>query len=196
MPNVVIFDLEFTAWPGSMEHRWLRPGEYREVVQIGGVKLDTITIAQTAEFNVLARPRLNPVLSPYFEELTGITNRVLAEEGVDFTDAYRSFVAFADGAPIAAFGRDDLVLADNLRLYGLGDAPPLPSYCNIVPWFIEYGIDPRGHHACDIARLAGAEFVGRRHDALDDARSVALGIATLIARGAANPFLGSSSAGA
>lgn len=190
MSEIVIFDLEFTAWPGSMEHRWLRPGEHREVVQIGAVKLDAATLEETAEFNMLAKPRLNPVLSSYFEELTGVTNRALAEDGVDFADAYRSFVAFADRMPIVAFGRDDLVLIDNLKLYGLNVVPPLPRYRNIVPWLFEHGIDTRGLHACDIAQIAGAKFRGRRHDALDDARSVALGIATLVARGAANPFLG------
>lgn len=189
MSEIVIFDLEFTAWQGSMEHRWLRPGEHREVVQIGAVKVDAATFEETAEFNVLAKPRLNPVLSSYFEELTGVTNRALEAEGIDFGDAYRSFVEFAGGMPIVAFGRDDLVLIDNLRLYGLNAAPPLPCYRNIVPWLVEQGIDPRGLHACDIAQSAGAAFEGRRHDALDDARSVALGIATLIARGAANPFL-------
>lgn len=192
MSEIVIFDLEFTAWQGSMEHRWLRPGEHREVVQIGAVKLDAVTFEETAEFNVLAKPRLNPVLSSYFEKLTGVTNRALEAEGVDFAEAYRSFVDFTEGMPIIAFGRDDLVLIDNLKLYGLRTAPPLPHYCNIVPWLIEQGIDPRGLHACDIAQSAGATFEGRRHDALDDARSVALGIATLIARGAANPFLGTA----
>lgn len=195
MAQVVVFDLEFTAWPGSMEHRWLRPGEYREVVQIGAVKLDTHNLRQTSEFNVLVKPRLNPELSSYFEELTGITNGTLAAEGVDFAPAYRAFVSFTAGWPIAAFGRDDLVLVDNLALYGLKDEPALPPYCNIVPWLIAYGIDPRGLHACDIAHSAGAAFEGRRHDALDDSRSVAAGIAALVARGATNPFLEQSSVG-
>lgn len=188
MSDAVIFDLEFTAWPGSMEHRWLRPGEFREVVQIGAVKVDTARFVQKAEFNALAKPRLNPVLSGYFEELTGVTNAQLAREGADFVDAYRDFVAFADGDPIIAFGRDDLVLIDNLALYGLPVLPPLPAYSNIVPWLVEQGIDPRGLHACDIAQACGASFEGRRHNALDDAKSVARGIAALLARGARNPF--------
>ncbi len=187
MPSVVVFDLEYTAWPGSLEQRWLRPGEYREIVQIGAVKLDTGNFAETAAFAIFAKPRLNPYLSAYFEELTGIDNRTLAAEGVDFAQAYRAFIAFADGAPIVSFGRDDLVLANNLRLYGIADAPPLPAHINIVPWLKVQGIDSRGLHACDVARLAGAAFGGRRHDALDDARSVALGIAALVARGAPHP---------
>jgi inhibitor of KinA sporulation pathway (predicted exonuclease) len=189
MRCTVVFDLEFTAWPGSLEHRWLRPGEFREVVQIGAVKIDAATFAEMDIFNVLVRPRLNPMLSSYLETLTGITNAALADTGVDFAEAYRAFVGFAEGAEIAAFGRDDLVLTNNLRLYGLAGMPPLPPYTNVVPWLAAQGIDTRGLHACDIAEAAGAVFEGRRHDALDDARSVALGIATLVARGAPNPFL-------
>ena len=189
MRSAIVFDLEFTAWPGSMEHRWLRPGEFREVVQIGAVKIDTKTFAEAGAFDVLAKPRLNPVLSPYLENLTGVTNAAVAERGMDFAEAYRAFVRFADGAPLVAFGRDDLVLTDNLSLYGLQNEPPLPAYINIVPWLVDAGIDTRALHACDIAEAAGATFEGRRHDALADARSVALGIKTLVARGRPNPLL-------
>jgi inhibitor of KinA sporulation pathway (predicted exonuclease) len=189
MPSAVIFDLEFTAWQGSMEHRWLRPGEFREVVQIGAVRVDSESFVELAPFDAIVRPRLNPVLSDYLVELTGVTNAALAERGMDFADAFGRFVAFANGDCIAAFGRDDLVLEDNIRLYGLKGMPALPPYANIAPWLFDQGIDPRGRHACDVAQAAGAEFTGRRHDALDDARSVALGIKTLVARGASNPLL-------
>jgi len=189
MRCAVVFDLEFTAWPGSMDHRWLRPGEFREVVQIGAVKIDAASLAEVAAFDRLIKPRLNPELSPYLQTLTGITNRAVAERGVDFAEAYRAFVAFADGARLFAYGRDDLVLTDNLALYGLKEMPPLPPYTNIVPWLVERGIDMRGLHACDIAGAAGAVFAGRRHDALEDARSVALGVRTLVLGGAPNPYL-------
>ena len=188
MCHAVVFDLEFTAWPGSMEHRWQRPGEFREVVQIGAVKLDTATFGEIGSFNMLARPRLNPVLSSYFEELTGVTNARLGESGIDFADAYSAFVEFADRKPLFSFGRDDRVLEHNLALYGLRAMPTLPPCTNVALWLAEHGIDPRGLHACDVAHAAGAAFTGRRHDALDDARSVALGIATLVARGAPSPF--------
>jgi inhibitor of KinA sporulation pathway (predicted exonuclease) len=184
----VVFDLEFTAWQGSLERRWLGPGEFKEVVQIGAVKVDAHTLAQNEAFEVLVRPRINPVLSPFLEQLTGITNAAIAERGVDFEEAYRRFIAFADGAVTCAFGRDDLVFAENIRLYGLGGSPPVPPYINIVPWLRDNGIDMRGLHACDVGPACGAPFKGRKHDALDDARSVADGIAALVARGAHNVF--------
>ncbi|MGH6870727.1 MAG: exonuclease domain-containing protein [Rhizomicrobium sp.] len=189
MPHATVFDLEFTAWPGSLARRWLGPGEFKELVQIGAVKLDARTFAPLAEFEAVVRPRVNPVLSDYLVELTGVTNRALAERGVDFTDAYRAFVEFAAGGTVCAFGRDDFVFAENIRLYGIADAPALPPFVNVVPWLHENGIDPLGFHACDVARLCGAEFSGREHDALEDARSVALGIKTLVARGARNILL-------
>ncbi len=184
--SAVVFDLEFTAWDGSVAHRWMRPGEFTEVVQIGAVKLDGATLAETGALEVLVRPRVNPVLSPYLEKLTGITNARVAKDGVDFADAYARFVAFASGADIYAFGRDDLIFRSTLRLYGMEDAAPLPPHHNVAPWLVEHGIDIRGFHACDVARLAGAPFEGRAHDALDDARSVAAGLRAIAERRGAN----------
>jgi inhibitor of KinA sporulation pathway (predicted exonuclease) len=188
MSGAVVFDLEFTAWAGSMETRWLRPGEFREVVQIGAVLVDGGSFAETARLDLLVKPRLNPALSAYFETLTGITNEAVAARGMDFSMAYRGFVDFAAGRPILSFGRDDLVLLDNLQLYGLEPDPPLPPALNFVPWLRIQGFSTARLHACDVAALAGAAFEGRRHDALDDARSVALGIAALMRRGAPSPL--------
>jgi len=188
MRSAVLYDLEYTAWEGSMENRWLRPGEFREVVQIGAVRVDISTWEIVAEFETLVRPRINGTLSCYFETLTGITNAKLRERGVDLCEAYRRFVEFAAEGPIASFGREDLVLMRNLALYGIYDVQPLPVHHNIASWLNENGVVTKGLHACDIARACGAEFAGREHDALDDARSLAVGARRLIARGARKPF--------
>jgi inhibitor of KinA sporulation pathway (predicted exonuclease) len=189
LPAAVVFDLEFTAWEGSMAACWLRPGEFQEIIQIGAVKVDEdFNSGETLE--MLVRPRINPVLSPYIERLTGITNEAMRARGMDFAEAYRAFLAFAEGLPIVAFGRDDLVFIDNLRLYGMSDAPPLPPYINAKTWMAEQGIDMRGLHACDVAPSAGVSFSGHRHNGLDDALSVAAGIAALIARGVRPPLAG------
>jgi inhibitor of KinA sporulation pathway (predicted exonuclease) len=157
-------------------------------VQIGAVKVDARTLEPIADFEVLTRPRINPVLSPYLEKLTGITNAAIAERGVDFLEGYSRFVDFCGGAPFCAFGRDDLVFEECIRLYGIENLPPMPPYVNAIWTLVENGIDPRGYHACDVAKLCGVKFSGREHDALEDARSVALGLKALVERGAKNPF--------
>jgi inhibitor of KinA sporulation pathway (predicted exonuclease) len=182
MPQVTIFDLEYTAWECSMARSWLAPGEFREVVQIGAVKLDADSFAVKAEFEVLVRPRFNPVLSPYFENLTGISNEQVAAEGTDFRTAYDRFLAFAGDCPIAAFGRDEKVLEENLRFYGIKDAKGLPLFYDLRGWFAVQGIDPRGRHSCEIGPALGVPFAGRSHNALDDARSLAAGMEVIAAR--------------
>jgi inhibitor of KinA sporulation pathway (predicted exonuclease) len=176
--TLTVFDLEFTAWECSMAGHWLKPGEFKEVVQIGAVRLDA-QFRILDEFEILVRPRINSALSPYFENLTGIGNALLLMKGVDFADAYRRFVAFAGETPIAAFGHDEWVLEDNIRLYGLADVAPLPLFQDLRAWFAERKVDPRGLHSCDIAAKVGAAFKGRAHNALDDARSIAIGMKTL-----------------
>ena len=187
--HVVIFDLEFTAWEGSMASRWTRQGEHTEVVQIGAVKLDAETLREVDCFEMLVRPRVNPVLSDYLTALTNISNDDLAYRGVDFVVAYRAFLDFAGEAESFAHGRDDLILLGNLKLYGWDKALPLLRYSNAVHWFAEQGIDLKGKRACDVAEAAGAVFEGHKHDALADARGVAAGFRVLIEKGAPNPFL-------
>jgi inhibitor of KinA sporulation pathway (predicted exonuclease) len=182
----VVYDLEFTAWDGSMARKWLAPGEFKEVVQIGAVKVDA-AFAPLETFEVLIRPRLNPQLSDYLAALTGLSNDAIAARGVDFAEGYRAFAAFAGSLPVIAFGRDDLVLADNLRLYGLKTDPPMPRPVDIRRWLMTNGIDVRGLHACDVGPAAGVPFEGHSHDGLADALSVAAGIRALMVRGAPRP---------
>jgi len=182
-PTITVFDLEYTAWECSMARQWMTPGEYREVVQIGAVKLNADTFAEIDAFDVLVRPRINPQLSPYFQNLTGITQEAVTRGGVDFADAYARFLNFAGDAPIAAFGRDEQVLLDNLRLYGIAGTRDLPVFYNLRGWFAVQGLDPRGLLSCDIAPALGVPFVGHTHNALNDARSLAAGMAALAARG-------------
>ena len=192
MHSVVFFDLEFTAWEGSMASGWLAPGQFREIVQIGAVKMEMTTLETLGEFNCLVRPRINRELSVYFENLTGITNAMVAGRGIDFEAAYREFISFLGGAPICSFGRDDIVLEGNLALYAIRGAPKLPPHCNVMPWLARHGIDMTGRHSCDVARACGVAFTGRAHDAFDDARSVASGVSALIKRGADSPFAAST----
>ena len=187
--TAVVFDLEFTAWEGSVARNWSRPDEKKEVVQIGAVKLDTQDLKIVDSFEILLRPRFNSTLSEYFTQLTGITNEKLSVRAVDFVSAYRSFLEFVGNARLWAFGRDDLVLIENLKLYGWEQERKFPAYNNVIPWFAEQGIDLAGKHACDVAGEVGVDFEGHKHDALADLRGVVSGIVKCVERGAPNPFL-------
>ncbi len=185
--TITVFDLEYTAWECSMARHWLEPGQYKEVVQIGAVKLDGRTLQVLGEFDALVKPRINPVLSPYFEKLTGITNGEVAAKGVDFTDAYARFARFAADGPIMAFGHDEWILEENLRLYGITEFAALPRFADLRTWFAACNVDPRGMLSCEIAPSLGLNVGGRAHNALDDARSMAASMEEMVKRGAVRP---------
>jgi inhibitor of KinA sporulation pathway (predicted exonuclease) len=156
------------------------------VVQFGAVSVDAASLAARGEFMQLVRPRINPVLSDYFIELTGITNARLEADAVDFETAYTAFRAFLGKAQIFAYGRDDLVLAENLELYGL-DAP-LARARDIRPWLEAQGIDSMSIASGEVAKKLGLKLDLQAHDALDDCRSVVAAVRHLVAAGAPNPF--------
>jgi inhibitor of KinA sporulation pathway (predicted exonuclease) len=188
--SLIVFDLEFTAWPGSMDRNWKGPGEHREVVQFGAVAVSASSLEETGQLDLLVKPRINPVLSDYFIELTGITNEEVARRGLDFPDAMRRFLAFCDGRPLLCFGRDDLVLIENVQLYGLESEFAVPGIFNVRSWMKSIGMETRGLHSCDAARFVGVPHEARDHNAVEDARSVAKAIRALVERGTRWPELG------
>ena len=153
-PTITIFDLEYTAWECSMARHWLTPGELREVVQIGAVRLDADSFAILDTFEALVVPRVNPVLSPYFEKLTGITSRQLIRDGMDFSTAYAGFLAFAGEGPIAAYGRDD---PEKLIGAGLSD--------------LKLGLRVRYEWRREIAPYLGVRWVSHFGDSADFRRA-------------------------
>ncbi|HYD70692.1 exonuclease domain-containing protein [Azospirillum sp.] len=174
---IVVYDLEYTAWEGSHARRWSGPGEHRELVQIGAVRVHPRDgFAESAAFSLLVKPRINPRLSGYFTDLTGITQAAVDADGVDFATAVERFAVFLDGAALAlANGVDHDVLVENGRLHGVPLPFPDALFVNVAPWLRAA--------AGGVAVSSGAlhrHFPGvpelQAHDALSDARMVALAV--------------------
>lgn len=184
--DIVVFDLEFTAWEGSQAHRWSRPGEHREVVQIGAVRLDPAAgLREVAACEIVVRPRINPVLSDYFVSLTGLTQRRVERDGVPFPVAIAGFLDFCEGAvALLSNGPDHAVLAENVALNG--PAPTLPDrlpdslFVNAGP-LLAAAAGGGGHissarlpdHFPGVPALPG-------HDAVADARMVAAALRAVL----------------
>lgn len=187
--EVVVLDTEFTAWCGSMERRWRGPGEHKEIVQIGAVALDAVSLAEIGAFEVLIRPVKNPRLSDYLVALTRITDERLGREGIDFPAALARFEEFAGNRPFYSFGRDDRLIAANAELLGLLDPWPGRQGTNLKDWLLSVGVTLAGVHSGELAAHVGAKSQGIAHDALVDARSLAEAVRYLVAKGAPNPLL-------
>lgn len=174
---LVVFDLEFTAWQGSMQRGWSGPGEHREVVAIGAVKLSPLAgLPEIAAFSCLVRPRINPQLSEYFVSLTGLTQAQVDAHGMAFPEALAELRAFIGPEVEAVFsnGGDEQVLLENCRLTGIDLPIPIEMFHDLRPALAR--ASGAGMEEVDSSRLGeklGFVTDGRAHDALDDARAVA-----------------------
>ena len=93
----MVFDLEYTSWPGSNDNIENLPGKHHEIVQIGAIIIQMHgDILEVGSFQTLVCPQKNPVLSDYFVNLTGITQEQVERDGVLFPLALKQFMNFID----------------------------------------------------------------------------------------------------
>lgn len=177
MTLFVVYDLEYTTWPGARERQWNGPGEHREVVQIGAVILDA-GFRERAALEILVRPRRNPQLSDYFTRLTGITQTRLDAEGIDADLALDRFLDFAGtDMPLVSNGLDAVVLAENCQLLGRLDC--FSSRAVDVHPLLRSVSGRDDFYSCDLPAVFGLPHVGGAHTALADARCVAAALAKI-----------------
>ncbi len=183
--QIVIFDTEFTTWEGAMERRWSGENEHRELVQLAAAKVNVQTEAIIDTFTVFVQPRINPQLSDYFVNLTGITQEKLADDGVDFVAAYTNFMKWADGLPCFSYGHLDSQLADatvfveNIGLYTLDVSVPAEQFFNIRQTFQAAGVPTEQYNSGKLYQHFSLELNGREHDAMHDVESLAFSLFTL-----------------
>lgn len=176
--DFVIADLEYTAWEGSLAKGWNAPGEFREIVQIGAVRVSRADgLEEAGAFSVLVRPTLNPVLSDYFTDLTGITNDDVARAGVSLPEALNSFAAFVRDLPILTHGGDDRVVVGECAEKSLANPLVACDWRDIRPP-IET-ITGQTMMSSDLPKHFGLPDQGQAHDALADSRALARVLAHL-----------------
>lgn len=173
---MIVFDLEWTTWEGAWQRKWSGPGEHREIVQIGAVRV-AADFTEMASLNLLVRPRLNSILSDYFIDLTGISQSDLDQNGVDIAEALARFEHFCGDEPeVCSNGPDHLVIEENCQMFGL-PVPLQGRWCDVHSKLC--ALTGREHIvSSDLnAVLDLGHDDARAHDALDDARAVARALA-------------------
>ncbi len=196
--SFIIFDTEFTSWKGCLENgraEWQK----EELVQIAALKVELSSFKVVDEFNTYIKPVLNPVLSDYFIELTGITNEKIAKEGIDFKDAYNDFYEFSKTMACFSHGwgnfyedeisenmkiSDGVIINKNLEFNNMVEDFHF-NYKNIAFWFkkmyIKHGIKVECQASGEIASILGVENNIEKlgigpHNALYDVYSILEGI--------------------
>jgi inhibitor of KinA sporulation pathway (predicted exonuclease) len=183
--ELVLFDLEFTAWEGSRERGWSEPWEAREPIQIGAVRVrDDGRLTETNRLLCFVQPLRNPALSDYITDLTGIRQEVIDEEGFDFPEALEIFVDFCEGArAVLTYSGDAAVLAEACAIHKT--APPDWTRFGELSGCLglRAGEAFATSSSFELPALAGLAPEGRAHDALDDALALARTLRALRKKG-------------
>ncbi|MBV2358837.1 exonuclease [Thalassococcus sp. CAU 1522] len=196
--TAIVYDCEFLTATGAPRRFWCGPLDPDPVVfQIGAVRIGlSAPFPELERFSVVIAPRDRfgaPVtLDPLAERLTGVTNARVAAEGLPLDRALGSFSVFAGDDALWSWGKDEFNMIA-ISCYVAGIAPPLPA--------ARFGNAAALLHAAgvaldDIHRLRSNTLPdhfgltvpdARGHDALGDARMVAVVLRHLMDRGRLHP---------
>lgn len=154
------------------------------LVQIGAVRLGLdgdFPLLGTFEQLVIPRTRTGGrwPLSPLFTRLTGITRDRLDADGCELANALDRLADFSGDDMIWAWGNDE-IFALGISCYLAGIAPPIPAtrFGNATRLLVKAEVPPetvvtlRSNTLC--AHFGVDDRGAQAHDALGDARSVAL----------------------
>lgn len=191
MQSVVVYDCEFLTAPGSPQRFWCGPRDPDPLtIQIGAARLDLappFAVSEPVGWYVtpVDRDGVQVPLHPLVTELTGIREEDIATEGLDLIEALRQLDAFAQGAPLLAWGKDELLsLAAHLFVMDRPSPIPAQRFRNAVSLLVAAG-EPvetveqlRSHTIC---AHFGLPQERRAHDGRDDALSVARVLQHLLA---------------
>ncbi|MDO6711131.1 3'-5' exonuclease [Aliiglaciecola sp. 2_MG-2023] len=173
----VLFDTEFTAWVGSKQRNWSKSWEQRELIQLAAVKLSVSasSVSILASFNELIKPTINPQLSDYITNLTGIEQNMIDELGVDFASALTQFHHFCGQGklPVYSWGNDLSVLQQNCKLYAVELPEFQQGFHNLQFIARKLGLAGFEQSSGALANFHGLSLQGHIHNALYDVRSVA-----------------------
>ena len=186
--KIVLFDVECTTWEGAAARGWSGSGEHRELVQLGAAKIETVHFTELSVFKSLVKPKINPVLSDYFIELTGITQKDVDRNGVDFPVFLQCFYEWCKGYALYTFDTkldgsrlfDRDVLIENCDLWGIEFLFKMEQFHNINEIFTQHGISVKQSGRAPEA--LGLKVVDRPHDALNDVRGLIVGLKALSER--------------
>lgn len=171
--NYIIFDLE-----------WNQPADERstvqdpvylngEIIEIGAVKLDD-QFCPMDELRLYITPKYYTRMHQEIVVLTGIKDKLLAEKGIPFPEAYQKFIDWCgDEYAFMTWSMNDMpMLVDNMVLHGI-DISDLPECYDIQRIFSREIMRGDTRYSLETALTLLKEPGDKAHDALHDARNTA-----------------------
>lgn len=183
--EIIIFDTEYTTWEGAMERGWSGPNEYRELVQLSAARVRLADKQVVDTLSLYFKPVLNPVVSTYFSDLTGIDQATIDVKGVLCEEGIQQFLEWTGGTTCFSYAYFDRPLADghilleNIELYNLPLALPTEQFKNISSVFAAAGVPITEYNSGKLHQFFNLPATGREHEAMHDVMSITDSLFTL-----------------
>jgi len=163
----LVVDLEATC-----DDQGAVPRDEMEIIEIGAVLVDGVTLRSVAEFQTFVRPVAHPKLTPFCTALTTITQADV-DAAPTFPSAAARLAAFGAGALWGSWGAYDRNQLDaDARRHGI-PSPLGPRHMNIKEVFARAAGDRRTMGNRRVLARVGLEPTGTHHRGIDDARNIA-----------------------
>ena len=171
--NYIIFDLEWNQ-PADARSTIQEPVYLSgEIIEIGAVKLDD-SFRPVDELRLYIKPQYYTRMHREIVILTGIRDKLLAEQGIPFPEAYQKFIDWCgEEYAFMTWSMNDMpMLIDNMVLHGI-DISDLPECYDIQRIFSREIMRCNTLYSLDTALTLMKEKGDKAHDALHDARNTA-----------------------
>ena len=174
----IVVDLEMNNIRRRSEARKICTNE---IIEIGASMLDE-NLWQIGKFQIYVKPEYNDVIVPKISKLTGITNEMVANAPT-FSVAFKQFTDWClnikDDVMIYAWSNTDhsqVMKEIQLKQYKLSEEEHKLMEHGWTDFQNEFDIHLGFERQISLKLaldMAGIDFNGRQHDALDDARNTA-----------------------
>lgn len=167
LDRILALDIEMTCWEGEPP-----AGMSPEPIEIGLVEADVETLEILREGRYLIRPTRSEV-SPFCEDLTGLSAALLKKQGRRFEEAMRSIAKeFGVGSKACvAWGNDWTAIEVECALRGASNPFPAEHAVNLGGLYTLLAGEKARIGQSQAVEGLGLEFEGRPHGAVADARA-------------------------
>jgi inhibitor of KinA sporulation pathway (predicted exonuclease) len=173
MRYLIVIDFEATC----DEPEQIKP---IEVIEFPAMVIDISSREIIATFHHYVKPQINPILTKFCTDLTGITQETV-DNGLPFETVYNKFVneflpTYQEGFNFVICGDWDLktMLPLQLNLIGQNQVPEyFHSWINLKKVSQTFAFPEKidGMHC--LMKLFNLEFIGRQHSGIDDTYNIA-----------------------
>ena len=145
----------------------------QEIIEFGCVVANVLTLEPICMYDIYVKPVINPTLTHFCTELTGITQEFLNENGLSFRSACKALTHLVLPDDIfASWGYFDCnILKKNCKMFKC--KYPFHNHVNLKVLSANMmGWNKGGISVAKALSNLGLEFMGSPHNGLDDALNI------------------------